>query len=719
MANPAATQNVSESGAQSADLGDTGLKCLALVFAFAGAPFDADRAQREFLLPGKKAEFNDLLRIAKAQGYKAARRRSSVERLTALTLPVIARHIDGSFFVIGRRSENGVFVGLAGGPPVEWPLERLAAEWSGDTLLVTRRDRLSGDVVRFGLSWFLPVVKRFRAILAEVLVVSVFIQLIALIAPLFSQVVIDKVLVHRGLTTLEVLCIGLLAVNIADALLNWLRTYTFAHTTSRIDAVLGAQLFSHLVALPIAYFESRQTGQTVARVRELENIRQFITSSALTLVIDVVFSFVFLVVMFWYSPKLTLIVVLSIPCYALISLSVTPSLKARVQEKFARGAANQSMLVESLAGIQTIKAMAVEPQVKRRWEEQLAAYIGSSLRVVTLGAAGAQLVGLVGKIASAAILWFGAQAVIANDLTIGQFVAFNMLSQQISGPVLRLAQLWQDFQQFRLSIERLGDIINSPTENAFLTATQNPPPIRGDIRFERITFRYKPSGQEILHDLSLEIKAGEVVGIVGRSGSGKSTLTKLLQRLYLPEQGRVYVDGIDVALLDPSWLRRQIGVVLQENVLFNRSIRENIALADPSMPIEHVMRAAQLAGAHDFILELQHGYDTVLEERGANLSGGQRQRIAIARALLTNPRILIFDEATSALDYESERIIQNNMRAICQGRTVLVVAHRLSTVRQADRILVMEKGRLAEQGSHDALIDHGGLYANLVRQAAG
>jgi ATP-binding cassette, subfamily B, bacterial HlyB/CyaB len=398
---------------------------------------------------------------------------------------------------------------------------------------------------------------------------------------------------------------------------------------------------------------------------------------------------------------------------------VTPSLKSRVQEKFARNAANQSMLVESLAGMQTIKAMAVEPQVKRRWEEQLAAYIGSSLKVVTLGAAGAQLVGLVGKVTSAAILWFGAQAVIENSLTIGEFVAFNMLSQQISGPVLRLAQLWQDFQQFRLSIERLGDIINSPTENASSSAKQNPPPIKGDISFDKITFRYKPGGQEILQNLSLDIKAGEVVGIVGRSGSGKSTLTKLLQRLYLPEQGRVFVDGVDVALLDPSWLRRQIGVVLQENVLFNRSIRENIALADPSMPIENVMRAAQLSGAHEFILELQHGYDTVLEERGANLSGGQRQRIAIARALLTNPRILIFDEATSALDYESERIIQNNMRAICQGRTVLIVAHRLSTVRQADRILVMEKGFLAEQGSHDALMAHGGLYANLVQQAAG
>jgi subfamily B ATP-binding cassette protein HlyB/CyaB len=698
---------------------DSGLQCIALALKLDGTAFDVDRARREFLQAGARADLNDLVRIARAEGYKARKSTSSVARLDALSLPVIAQHKDGSFFVIGRKNATSVLVGVAGGPPQEWSREKLAEEWSGAVLFVTRRDRLKAEAPRFGVAWFLPVVQRFKRILAEVLLVSVFIQLVALVAPLFSQVVIDKVLVHRGLTTLEVLCIGLLVVNAADAGLNWLRTYTFAHTTSRMDAILGAQLFQHLLALPIAYFESRQTGQTVARVRELENIRQFITSSALTLVIDVVFSLIFMAVMFWYSAGLTLVVVSSIPCYAIISLVITPMLRSRVQEKFQRNAANQSMLVENLSGIQTLKAMAVEPQVRMRWEEQLAGYIGSSLKVVTLGAAGAQLVGLVSKVTSAAILWFGAQAVIANSLTIGQFVAFNMLAGQISGPVLRLAQLWQDFQQFKLSMDRIGDIINSPTERTNASAKQSLPPIRGDIRFEDIVFRYRPDGQEILRRLSLDIRAGEVVGIVGRSGSGKSTLTKLLQRLYVAERGRVFVDGTDIALLDPSWLRRQIGVVLQENVLFNRSIRENIALADPSFPLERVMRAAQLAGAHDFIIELPHGYDTVLEERGANLSGGQRQRIAIARALINDPRILIFDEATSALDYESERIIQNNMRAICQGRTVLVVAHRLSTVRNADRILVMEKGELAEEGSHDVLMGRGGQYANLVRQAAG
>jgi ATP-binding cassette, subfamily B, bacterial HlyB/CyaB len=667
---------------------DTGLGSLALVLAMLGEAFDINRARREYLSDGRAADCDDLVRIARGAGLKAQLSPTSVERVTALSLPVIARCKDGTFFVIGRRVEADVMVGLGGGPPVRWTMEELERQWTGEIVLFARRDRLPGEVARFGLRWFIPVIKRFSRVLAEVLVISVFIQLVALASPLFFQVVIDKVLVHRGLTTLNVLIIGLLVINLADALLNWLRTYAFAHTTSRMDAILGSQLFRHLVALPISYFESRATGQTVARVRELENVRQFITSSALTLVVDVAFSLLFLAVMFWYSASLTLAVVISIPFYIAISLVITPILKARVQEKFQRGAANQSLLVESLTGIQTLKACAVEPQMRRRWDEQLAAYIGSSLRVVTMGAAGSQLVGLVNKVTSAAILWFGAQAVIANQLTIGEFVAFNMLAGQISAPVLRLAQLWQDFQQFRLSIERIADIIDTPTEPN-VSAKQNLPPIKGNLQFENISFRYQADAQEVLRDLSFEIGAGEVVGIVGRSGSGKSTLTKLLQRLYAPERGRVMVDGFDIALVDPS------------------------------MPLERVMQAALLAGAHEFILELPHGYDTIVEERGANLSGGQRQRIAIARALVTNPRILIFDEATSALDYESERVIQNNMRAICRGRTVLIVAHRLSTVRAADRILVMERGQLAEAGTHDVLVHHNGLYANLVRQAAG
>jgi ATP-binding cassette, subfamily B, bacterial HlyB/CyaB len=416
---------------------------------------------------------------------------------------------------------------------------------------------------------------------------------------------------------------------------------------------------------------------------------------------------------------LSWIVLGSIPLYVTISVALTPVFRRRLTQKFDRGAENQAFLVESLTGIETLKALAVEPQMQRRWEEQLAGYVQASFRVLSLGNSASQAVQLISKIVTAAVLYFGAKAVINGDMTVGELVAFNMLSGRVAQPVLRLAQVWQDFHQTRVSIERLGDILNTAPEAAYRPGSATLPKIRGAVSLDHVSFRYRLDGQPVLQDISLEVNPGQVIGIVGPSGSGKSTLTKLVQRLYVPESGRVLIDGIDIGMVDAAWLRRQVGVVLQENVLFNRSIRENIALADPGMPIDRIIKVAELAGAHDFILELPNGYDTQVGERGASLSGGQRQRIAIARALIGDPRILIFDEATSALDYESERIIQDNMRRIAQGRTVLIIAHRLSTVRRADRILTLERGRLVEDGSHEELIRTGGRYANLYRMQAG
>ena len=398
----------------------------------------------------------------------------------------------------------------------------------------------------------------------------------------------------------------------------------------------------------------------------------------------------------------------------------TPLFRRRLDEKFQRGAENQAFLVESVTGIETLKAMAVEPQMQRRWEEQLAGYVSASFRVLSLGNTASQAVQFISKVVTAAILYFGAKLVIDGSLTVGELVAFNMLAGRVSAPVLRLAQMWQDFQQARLSVAAAGRHPQHPGRAGLHAGTRAL--ARDPGRHPRSTmsrFRYRLDGPQVLHDVTFDIPAGQMVGIVGPSGSGKSTFAKLVQRLYVPESGRVLVDGVDLALVDPAWLRRQIGVVLQENVLFNRSVRDNIALADPAMPMERVIAAAQLAGAHDFILELAEGYDTIVGERGTTLSGGQRQRIAIARALVTNPRILIFDEATSALDYESERIIQENMREIAKGRTVLIIAHRLSTVRATDRIVTIEGGRVVEDGTHDALIKTGGRYASLHRLQAG
>jgi subfamily B ATP-binding cassette protein HlyB/CyaB len=697
---------------------DSGLEALVTLLHFQGVA--ADREQIRHRLGTNKIGASEILRCAKDFGLKARSCRTSWPRLAKMPLPAIAGLRDGRFMVLAKAGEDEV---LVQSPQDSRPAMMTRAEllelWDGDLILMTRRVGLSDVGRRFDITWFLGAIHKYRRLLSEVLFASFFLQMFALVSPLFFQVVIDKVLVHRSLSTLDVLVIGLVAISMFETVLGILRTYLFAHTTNRIDVELGARLFNHLLALPMAYFQARRVGDSVARVRELENIRNFLTSSALTLAIDLLFTVVFLAVMFAYSPLLTWIVLGSFPFYIAISAGMTPLFRRRLDEKFRRGAENQAFLVESVTGIETIKAMAVEPQMQRRWEEQLAGYVSASFRVLSLGNTASQLVQFISKVVTAGILYFGARLVIEGGLSVGELVAFNILAGRVSAPVLRLAQIWQDFHQARLSVQRLGDILNTTAEPTYTPSRARLPAIRGNISFDHVTFRYRVNGRQVLHDVSFDVPAGQVVGIVGPSGSGKSTFAKLVQRLYVPESGRVMIDGVDLAMADPWWLRRQIGVVLQENVLFNRSVRENIALADPAMSMERVMAAATLAGAHEFILELDEGYDTMVGERGSTLSGGQRQRIAIARALIADPRILIFDEATSALDYESERIIQHNMKEIAKGRTVLIIAHRLSTVRAADRIVTLEHGRLVEDGTHDALIKTGGRYAALHRLQGG
>jgi subfamily B ATP-binding cassette protein HlyB/CyaB len=697
---------------------ETGLASLVLLLRFHGIAIDSEQLRHR--LGGARLDPDEMVRFSKSLGLRTRILTRSWSRLSSTPLPAIVERQDGSFLVLGKIAEDGALVqDPKSGKPQLMRRAEFEAAWTGRLVLMARRANLGELARRFDITWFAQAMHKYRRILGEVLVASFFLQLFALVTPLFFQVVIDKVLVHRGLTTLDVLILGLITVSVFECVLGTLRTYVFAHTTNRIDVELGARLFRHLLALPIAYFEARRAGDSVARVRELENIRNFLTSAALTLVIDLFFTIVFVAVMFYYAPLLTWIVIGSFPFYIGLSAGVTPIFRRRLDEKFSRGAENQAFLVESIIGVETLKAMAVEPQMQRRWEEQLAGYVRASFRVLALGNWASQSVQLISKLVTALTLYFGAYLVIDGRLSVGELVAFNMLAGRVAQPVLRLAQLWQDFQQARVSIARLGDILNAPPEPVSSSGRMSLPPIRGGITFEHVNFRYRIGGPAVLHNVSLEIPAGQMVGIVGPSGSGKSTLTKLAQRLYVPESGRVLVDGIDLAMVDVAWLRRQIGVVLQENVLFNCSIRDNIALADPGMPTEQVIAAAQLAGAHDFILELPQGYDTIVGERGATLSGGQRQRIAIARALVTAPRILVFDEATSALDYESERIIQENMRRIAQGRTVLIIAHRLSTVRHCDRIITLERGRLVEDGRHDELMRSGGRYAALVRLQGG
>ncbi|VWX58650.1 Cyclolysin secretion/processing ATP-binding protein CyaB [Burkholderiales bacterium 8X] len=667
-----------------------------------------------------------ILRAARQLGLQAKRSRTTLERLAHTPLPALAllRDDEGRLRCVVVAQCSGERLLLQDPEtsmrPVLMAPEAFAAQWSGrELILVASRASLVSEWAKFDFTWFVPSLVKYRRLLGEVLAISFALQLFALVSPLFFQVVMDKVLVHRGLTTLDVLVAGLVVVVLFESLLTGLRSYVFSHTTNRIDVELGARLFRHLVQLPLAYFQARRIGDSVARVRELENIRSFLTGNALTVLLDLLFSVVFIAVMLFYSVPLTLIVLASLPLYVGLSLAVVPLLRTRLDEKFARGAESQAMLVETVSAIQTVKATALEPAFARRWDNHLAAYVSAGFRTQNLASWAHEGVNLIGKLVSAWTLWYGARLVMDNQLTVGQFVAFNMFAQRVSQPIMRMAQLWTDFQQTGISMARLGDILDARTEVAAASTAQLPT-LRGQVALEGLTFRYRPEAGPVLQGLSVQVKAGEVIGIVGRSGSGKSTLTKLIQRLYTPEQGRLLVDGVDIALIDAAQLRRQIGVVLQENTLFNRSVRENIAIVDPAAPLDRVMQAAELAGAHEFISELPEGYDTVVGEQGSSLSGGQRQRIAIARALFTEPRILIFDEATSALDYESEAIVQRNMARICRGRTVFIIAHRLSAVRHADRILVMDRGRIVEEGSHDQLrAQADGLYARLWRMQDG
>ncbi len=695
---------------------DTGLICLVNLAKLHGLPADPDHIRHTHAEPGQFLTETDIILAGRDLGLKVKGHDSNWKRLANTAFPVIGQHHDGHWFLIAGLDQEADKI-LIHDPlqnaPLNMAREQFESGWSGRVILVTRRASLSNLTGQFDFSWFIPAILKYKTLLLEVLLASFFLQLFALMTPLFFQVVIDKVLVHKALTTLDVLAIGLLGISLFEVVLSGLRTYLFSHTTNRIDVVLGARLFKHLLALPISYFETRRVGDSIARVRELENIRQFITGSALTLVIDVFFTFVFFIVMYYYSPMLTFIVLGAIPFYILLSVFITPVLRKRLDDKFNRGAENQAFLVEAITGVETLKAMAVEPQMQRRWEEQLAAYVTAGFKAANLGNIAGQSAGFINKVTTVLILWIGATLVMQGELSVGQLIAFNMLAGRISSPILRLVQLWQDFQQAGLSVRRLGDILNSRPEPGYNPGRASLPSLQGAVKFESLTFRYQPDRPQVLRHINLSVKPGEIIGIVGRSGSGKSTLTKLVQRLYTPESGRILIDGIDLALIEPAWLRRQIGVVLQENYLFNRSVRDNIALSNPGISMNAIIEAAKLAGAHDFILELAEGYDTPVGERGSNLSGGQRQRIAIARALLTQPRILILDEATSALDYESERVIHDNMQQICRGRTVFIIAHRLSAVRHCDRIIVLERGELVEAGTHQQLLDNDGIYKKL------
>lgn len=656
-----------------------------------------------------------ILRTAKKLDMKAALGKMKLKKVEQMSFPVIARYQEGPYILLLAHKDNTwAVLNPVSGVTETLSDEDLTQKLTEDFIFVGgKKGKGADDGENFGFRWFLPTIWKYRRMFLCVLLAAFFLQILGILTPLMTQVVVDKVLTHNALDTLKTIAIGILIVYVYELLFHLCKNYLFVHTTNRIDVTLSGKLFRHLFGLPLKYFESRRVGETVARVRELEQIRSFLTGTPMQSLVDTLFIVVYIVVLFFYNVKMAFIVVISLPFFALLSLIITPLFKKRLDAKFEAGAKAQSFLIESITGIHTVKSFSLEDSFEEKWGDVQSEYVKAGYKTSMVAQTSNAIAGFIQHVFDLLILVVGAETVLAGKMTIGQLVAFRMLSGQVSGPVLRLVQLWQEYQQTSLSVKRIGDIFRVPVELASRTDRSTQPKVHGNIRFDNVRFRYRIEGADVLQNISFEIKENQIVGLVGRSGSGKSTISKLIQRLYIPQGGKISIDGSDVSLMNPHALRKQIGVVLQENFMFNGTVAENIAIHYPEASIEDIVEAAKIAGAHEFILELEQGYNTIIGEQGVSLSGGQKQRIAIARAIIHNPRILIFDEATSALDYESESIIQHNLKDICKGRTVLIIAHRLSTLSIADEIMVIDRGKMVEQGTHEELMKKDGLYASL------
>jgi ATP-binding cassette, subfamily B, bacterial HlyB/CyaB len=588
--------------------------------------------------------------------------------------------------------------------------------------IVLVKAQLRDRTERFGLNSFMPYLKMHSGIMVQVLIASCFILLFSLANPLITQIIIDKVLVQNSIDTLDILGWLLIGVALFEALLTALRTYLFVDTTNRIDMSLGSEIIDHMLRLPLSYFDRRRVGELSTRINELENIRNFMTGTALTVVLDAVFSIVYIVIMLFYSVQLTFWALVTIPLFIVLAVIASPIIRKQLRVKAERNADTQSYLVEVLSGIQTVKAQNIELKARWDWQEKYARYVNAGFQTVLTSSWAGSISGFLNKLSGLLLLWVGAHLVLlpqtdASHITLGQLIAFRIIASYVTSPLLRLAQLWQNFQEIGLSIERLSDIIDAEQEVPESNRTNIPmPEIDGAVKFEDLSFRFNTTGPLQLANINLEFPAGSFVGIVGQSGSGKSTLTKIISRLYEPLSGRVQIDGYDITKVELYSLRRQVGTVLQDTLLFNGTVQENIALTNPDATSDDIIAAAKIAAAHDFIMTLPNGYNTVVGERGSGLSGGQKQRIAIARTVLQAPRLLILDEATSALDYDSERQVCNNLAEAFRDRTVFFITHRLNTIKNADVIVMMDQGAVVEQGSHAELMQMRGRYYCLYQQ---
>jgi ATP-binding cassette subfamily B protein len=695
------------------------LACFQMLTRYWELPFRREVVQR--ILTNHTARTQSLSlqicgAIAELMGLNAQLVAVPISAIAQIPTPAMIRWGE-SFAILYEITASGLVIAVPTMGVVRQSLAQFAENWGAEGQVLLLKPAKDAPRQTFNLRWFIPSLIRHRKVLIEVFVASFVVQILGLANPLVTQMIIDKVITQNSADTLHVLGVLVLILAMFEGLLSSLRTYLFVDTTNRIDLTLGSVIIDHLLRLPLRFFERRPVGELATRANELENIRQFLTGTALTVVLDAVFSVIYIAAMVLYSWLLTLVALATVPLFTLLTLVISPTIRRQLRDKSERNAETQSFLVEVLSGMQTVKAQNIELRSRWQWQQHYARYVDAGFKTVVTSTAASATSHFLNQVSGLLVLWVGAYLVLQGQLTLGQLIAFRIIAGYVTSPLLRLTQLWQNFQETALSLERIGDILNAAPEADETNRHNIPmPEINGAVRFENVCFSFNPNGPLQLNHINLEFSAGQLIGIVGQSGSGKSTLTKLLPRLYDVNSGRILIDGYDIAKVELYSLRQQIGMVLQDTLLFDGTVRDNIALTNPDAAAEEIIEAAKIAVAHDFIMSLPNGYNTRVGERGSALSGGQRQRIAIARTILQNPQLLILDEATSALDYQSERQVCANLATAFRDRTIFFITHRLSTVRPADVILLMDQGVVVEQGTHEELMAARGRYYCLAQQ---
>ena len=702
---------------------ETAVRAYALAARFHGIQLDPVQIQHELKAAvdhhsddaeqGAIALLKGMSRIGPALGLTTRIARIAADDLERAPLPAVS--IKGDDFLLISSVQRGQisYYSVAPIKRMTIAVEEFSVEWAGYVVFVGPAENEAP--VRIGWQWFAPILQKYRARFAEIFVAGALVQALSLAPPIVFQVVIDKVLVHQSTTTLHVLMVGLCCFAFVEISLDMAKVYVHGHTTKRVDVEAGARLFAHLMRLPLRYFDRRRVGDTVSRIRELDNLRYFYSHVLLNGVIDLLFTVVFLVVMWIYSSHLTLLVFVAMLFHALLILLSARPLRQRINRHVTEGANSHALLVEAVSGIETTKACAIEQAQQRSWEEQFAIYLSRSFDVTKISNFVHGNTNLIARLTTIGILWVGSLAVMGGRLSVGELVAFNMIAARLTSPYLRLLQLVHEFQKAAVSVERLQDMYSVDTEAYFGDQRRVLSRVCGAMEMQQVSFAYAVGQHAEINNVSLDIKAGESLGLVGPSGSGKSTLAKLLQGTYRQDSGQITLDGVDIHSLNPQWLRRQVHVITQEPFLFHHTIHENIALRAPRVSVAQVISAARFAGIHDFIMSLPEGYETRIEEHASNLSRGQCQRIAIARAILLQPKILILDEGTNALDAASESALIERLIGLTPRCTLICITHRLANVEHMNKIVVVERGRTIEAGTHKALVDTAGYYATAWR----